>query len=134
MFTSITEIYCCNNPCHTLQQFKKSDLVTFTNSRSLVELIQIFTKQMTNQTHPIHHEEDRKTLQSLILLIIEIILEFKDREMYDTLSKRFIKADIFSPLIKTICLHSLNLNHMEFKSVARIFELCACHTEGIMIL
>lgn len=57
--------------------------------------------------------------------MIEIVLDFKDREMYDSLSLWFIKADIFSPLVKTIV--NCPLEEAEFKSVARIFELCACH-------
>jgi hypothetical protein len=68
----------------------------------------------------------------LIGLIIEIVLEFKDREMYDTLSLWFIKSDIFNPLIKTIV--NLPIDMTEYKAVARIFELCACHPDGIAVL
>lgn len=64
--------------------------------------------------------------------IIEITLEFKDREMYDELSLLFIKADIFSSLIRFI-IHC-PLEPVEYKSVARIFELCACHADGIIVL
>lgn len=38
---------------------------------------------------------DKKQIQSLIGTVIDIILEFKDREMYDTMSLWFIKSDIF---------------------------------------
>jgi len=50
--------------------------------------------------------------------------------MYDQLSLRFIKADLFLPLIKSIVAHPVTEN----KAVARILELCACHKEGITIL
>lgn len=52
--------------------------------------------------------------------------------MYDTLSLWFIKADIFNPLIKTII--SSPIEEAEYKAVARIFELCACHPDGISVL
>ena len=64
--------------------------------------------------------------------MIETVLEYKDREMYDNLSLWFIKADIFSGLIKTIVTNQIESS--EYKSVARIFELCACHPEGINVL
>ncbi len=52
--------------------------------------------------------------------------------MYDNLSLWFIKTDIFNPLIKTIV--NMPAEHKEYKQIARIFELCACHTEGILVL
>ena len=52
--------------------------------------------------------------------------------MYETLSLWFIKADVFSSLIKVIV--SNKIEQPEYKSVARIFELCACHLEGINVL
>lgn len=64
--------------------------------------------------------------------MIEITLEFKDREMYDQLSLLFIKADIFNPLIKTLI--SCSIESDEYKHAARIFELCACHSDGITVL
>lgn len=64
--------------------------------------------------------------------MIEITLEFKDRELYDELSLSFIKADIFSSLIRFIIYSPIEA--AEYKSVARIFELCACHQEGISVL
>ena len=75
---------------------------------------------------------DKKQIQSLIGTVIDIILEFKDREMYDTMSLWFIKSDIFQPLVKTII--NLPIEVQEYKSVARIFELCACHPDGIAVL
>lgn len=64
--------------------------------------------------------------------MIDIVLEFKEREMYDSLSLWFIKADIFSNLIKTIV--SNPIEPSEYKQVARVFELCACHPDGILVL
>ena len=64
--------------------------------------------------------------------MIDIVLEFKDRDMYDSLSLWFIKNDIFQPLVKTII--NLPIEPSEYKSVARIFELCACHPDGITVL
>jgi hypothetical protein len=64
--------------------------------------------------------------------VIDVVLDFKDREMYDSLSLYFIKADIFNSLIKMIV--SLPIEAPEYKQVARIFELCACHPEGIAVL
>ncbi len=61
--------------------------------------------------------------------MIDITLEFKDREMYDELSLLFIKADIFSSLIRFIV--NCSIENSEYRSVARIFELCACHADGI---
>lgn len=52
--------------------------------------------------------------------------------MYDTLSLWFIKADIFNPLIRTIV--NLPIEEPEYKQIARIFELCACHPDGISVL
>jgi hypothetical protein len=64
--------------------------------------------------------------------VIDVVLDFKDREMYDSLSLYFIKADIFNSLIKLIV--NLPIEAPEYKQVARIFELCACHPEGIAVL
>ena len=44
----------------------------------------------------------------------------------------FIKSDIFSSLIRLIIYSPIDSS--EYKNVARIFELCACHQEGIEIL
>lgn len=46
--------------------------------------------------------EEKKSIEKLIGVIIDITLEFKDREMYDELSLSFIKSDIFSSLIRFI--------------------------------
>ena len=60
------------------------------------------------------------------------MLDFKDRELYDALSLQFIKADIFVNLIKLIV--TMPIEECEYRAVARIFELCACHPDGIAIL
>lgn len=44
----------------------------------------------------------------------------------------FIKADLFTSLIRLIVYSPID--DTEYKSVARIFELCACHSDGIAIL
>lgn len=56
---------------------------------------------------------DKKIVQQLIGTIIDIVLEFKDREMYDSLSLWFIRADIFGNLIRTIV--NLPLEPNEYK-------------------
>jgi hypothetical protein len=43
----------------------------------------------------------------LIGVLIEVILEFKDRELYDSVSLQFIKYDVFPPLVKTIVSSSI---------------------------
>jgi hypothetical protein len=77
-------------------------------------------------------QQDKKGVQSLVGVMIEIVLDFKDREMYDSLSLWFIKADIFTHLIRTIV--SFQVEPCEYKQVARVFELCACHPDGIAVL
>lgn len=61
-----------------------------------------------------------------------MILDFKDREYYDNFSMQLIKMDIFANLIKAIL--QSPIERQDFKVVARIFELCACHSEGIRVL
>jgi len=61
-----------------------------------------------------------------------MILELKDREIYDNFSLNLIKLDAFSLLIKTILL--MPIERKNYPSTARIFELCACHPEGIQVL
>ena len=56
------------------------------------------------------------------------------REIYDALSLMFIKAEVFSYLIRLIVTFQTQLTPLEYRSVARIFELCACHPDGISIL
>lgn len=46
--------------------------------------------------------EEKKSLEKLIGSIIDITLEFKDREMYDELFLNFIKSDVFASLIRFI--------------------------------
>lgn len=98
------------------------------NSKYLVDFIGIYCRYLKAQPNV----ADKRCVQQIIETIIEIVLEFKDREMYDSLSLRFIKSDIFYPLIKVIC--SFQIEPCEYKAIARVFELCACHSEGILIL
>lgn len=53
--------------------------------------------------------------------------------MYDALSLRFVKYGTFNPLIRLV-LAQENIDTESYKSVARILELCACHSEGIAVL
>lgn len=76
---------------------------------------------------------DRRNIQGILNRIIEVVLDFKDREMYDKLALRYIKSGIFNILIKVIVQIKV-LPEQEYKHVARILELCACHTEGIEVL
>lgn len=65
--------------------------------------------------------------------IIEVVLEFRDRDMYDRLSISYIKAGVLNILIRSI-MTSDSLLQNEYSPVARIFELCACHTQGIQVM
>ena len=123
---------CCYTPAHVNQLFKKPDVVGLVHSKYLVECIAYFIRPFKNASSYNSLIAEKKQIQSLIGTVIDIILEFKDREMYDTMSMWFIKSDIFQPLIKTII--NLPIETSEYKSVARIFELCACHPDGIAVL
>ena len=76
--------------------------------------------------------EDKELIQQVIGTSVDIILEFKNREIYDAFSLQLINADVFNILIRTILENEIE--RPDFKNIARIFELCACHTEGICIL
>ena len=52
--------------------------------------------------------------------------------MYDNFSMKLINLDIFGALIKAIL--QSPIERQDFKIVARIFELCACHGDGIKVL
>lgn len=75
---------------------------------------------------------DKALVQNLMGVALDIILEFKNRETYDAFSLNLIKAGVFSPLIKAIL--DCPIERPDFKNSARIFELCACHNEGIKVL
>lgn len=105
------------------------------HSKCLVECISLYVKPFkhcNSNSQALQFMQEKKQVQSLIGLVIDLVLEFKDREMYDSLSLWFIKADIFNPLIKIIV--SLPIEYAEYKQVARVFELCACHPDGILVL
>ena len=102
------------------------DIINLVNCKALSDFIGHYCKFLTKQIEqrlPI--TEEKLTIESLIETIIEIVLDFKDREMYDALSMRFIRAEAFLPLIKVIV--SGDVAESEYRAVARIFELCACH-------
>jgi hypothetical protein len=89
---------------HNAQVFKKPDLVNLVHSKCFVECLSFYVrpyKALQTDEFPLVQTE-KKQVQLLIGLVIEIVLDFKDREMYDALSLWFIKADIFNPLIRTI--------------------------------
>lgn len=65
--------------------------------------------------------------------IIEVVLDFRDRDMYDRLSISYIKSGILGIIIKAIMSAEI-LKESEYSSVARIFELCACHSQGIQVM
>jgi hypothetical protein len=44
----------------------------------------------------------------------------------------FVKMNIFPILIKSLVLLPLEEHH--YSKTARVFELCACHQEGIAVL
>jgi hypothetical protein len=93
----------------------------------LVELLGYELRPLRNieSSHLTSLLNEKRQVQNLIGLVIEIVLDFKDREIYDELSLTFIKADLFGSLIRLIVYCPIESN--EYKSVARIFELCACH-------
>ena len=68
-------------------------------SKGLVDLIAFFVhgfkicKSVDN---------DRPLVQQLLSLTIDIILDLKDREMYDMFSMNLIKANAFELLIRAI--------------------------------
>lgn len=45
---------------------------------------------------------DRRCMQTIMSRVIEVVLDFRDREMYDKLSMNFVRSGIFSILIKSI--------------------------------
>ena len=61
------------------------------------------------------------------------MLDFRDRELYDKLSLSYVKSGIFDLLIRQI-VTAVVIPAEQFSAVARIFELCACHTSGILIM
>lgn len=108
-----------------IPSFKSSDISNLLTSRGLIELIGEFSMQMsTNQ--------ERVALQSFIEYVVQVVLDFKDREMYDLLAHRCIKAGVFNPLLKMI--GKAGIHGGEERAVARVLELCACHTEGVNLL
>ncbi len=75
--------------------------------------------------------QDRRMVQNFIELVVNIAMsktglqgvEFKHRQMYDCLSMMILNSGIFQPLIGLFTL----VEPVEYRTVARVFELCACH-------
>lgn len=115
--------------------FKKSDLLWLMSSKHLFELIYL---HIENSRHDL---ADRKQVQNFIELLVQIALsklyrrlslEFKNRELYDSLALKVTNAHIFEPFMRELHHHPVELS--DYKGVARILELCACHQQGIAIL
>lgn len=53
--------------------------------------------------------------------------------MYDNFSMNLLKSGVFNVLIDKIVKQKTS-SATEHAQIARVFELCACHTDGIKIL
>lgn len=73
-----------------------------------------------------------RALLAFMCELIKTVTDFKERAMYDTLSLNLIKLNIFPSLVKIIL--ATPQEEVDYGKVARVFELCACHTEGITII
>jgi hypothetical protein len=103
--------------------------VGLASGKGLVEIVAQFINGFKTSKDV---ENDKSLIVSLLGVALDIILEFKNREVYDTFSLNLIKAGVFSQLINAIL--DSAIQRPEFKDTARIFELCACHIEGIRVL
>eukprot|EP00347_Sterkiella_histriomuscorum_P003729 403363170 len=132
--STINYVECCGTPLHQQVLFKKSDIQELIKSKNVIEFIASYLRPLKNheQNQLTQMIEEKRSIEKLIGTIIDITLEFKDREMYDELSLSFIKSDIFPSLIRLIVF--CPIEQFEYKAVARIFELCACHQDGITVL
>lgn len=73
--------------------------------------------------------ESLRLILSLMNDVIKCLLDVRDRALYDLFSKGLVGQNIFQVLVTWIVglpQQELNLSH-----VARAFELCASHTDGI---
>ena len=64
--------------------------------------------------------------------LIDIVQDFKDRALYDLLSMNLLKCGVFPPVISFIAQRPFTT--ADQSKIARILELCACHTKGIVVL
>lgn len=117
---------CCQDSQHATQQFQRTDLVGLTTSKALVEIITQFVGSK------LPTETDKGLIQGLLGTVIDIILDFKNRETYDVLSLQLTKGGVFGVLIPALL--ETPIERPDFKNAARIFELCACHSDGIKVL
>lgn len=103
-----------------------------------MEIVQAFIKSLVTlpDDEDVNHKSrdtftsDRRCIQNLLNRIIEVVLEFRDRDMYDRLSIGYIKSGVLPVLVRAI-MNAKTIVESEYSPVARIFELCACHTQGI---
>ena len=63
--------------------------------------------------------------------LIKIVLDQKNRDVYDKLSMRFVKTGFFTHIVHLVVNSKEKIKPKDFMAVARILELCACHIEGI---
>jgi hypothetical protein len=63
---------------------------------------------------------------NLMEKLIQIVLDQKNREVYDKLSMRFVKSGFFFPIINVI-MQNQEIDPSDYRAVARVLELCACH-------
>lgn len=97
-------------------------------SRGLQEVCQLYLRSIAQTAQ----RSDVRSLMTFICELVKVVTDFKERAMYDTLSLNFIKLNIFPSLIKIIL--ATELEEVDYGKVAKVFELCACHPEGISII
>jgi len=87
----------------------------------------IITRCLKEERDKIGLAVDRRCIQNVLGKIIEVVLDFRDREMYDKLSLNYVKSGCLGVIVKAIVLAD-SIGEPEYKNVARILELCACHS------
>lgn len=122
--------------------FSKFDLINLVTSAGLMELIGLFCATLVPMRafEKLEQEQlittqvaDRRCVQAILSSVIEVVLDFRDRDMYDRISINYVKSGILAVLVKSI-IEAGTLPPSEYQAVARIFELCACHKQGIAIM
>ena len=98
------EVELCTNPIHQSVSFKKIDLTQLVYSQGIVKCITQYIWALQRSQIGCYEAllKEKGLIQSFIGQAIEIVLEFRDREMYDSLSYWFIEAEIFDPIIRMI--------------------------------
>lgn len=79
---------------------------------------------------------EKQALFQLMELVIQAVLDLKNRELYDKIAFRLVSHGFFFPAINIIVetASADKIQKEDYRAVARILELCACHQEGIAIL